>query len=259
MALQTSGAISLANIQTESGGANPKSINEYYGVGTVPASGTISLSHFYGQTAQAPAGSQTFTASGTFTVPIGKTSVTVCMCAGGGSGAYATYGSGGGYAGGRINQAVAVTSGQQIAVTVGAGGTYVAPDGLGTTALGHAGSNSSFGGIVAIGGVGGTTTPTNGNKSNPKLYPGLGAGNITTCGGSFHDGTAISYSTGTNTAYQNGGQAGQFGNGGNGAYSVNGGTGGIGAGGGAAGSKYTTNVSYHTGAGGRGQVVVSWS
>ena len=31
------------------------------------------------------------------------------------------------------------------------------------------------------------------------------------------------------------------------------------AGGGAAGSKYTTNVSYHTGAGGRGQVVVSWS
>jgi hypothetical protein len=51
MALQTSGAISLTNIQTEFGGSNPISISEYYGVGTVPASGTISLSHFYGQTA----------------------------------------------------------------------------------------------------------------------------------------------------------------------------------------------------------------
>lgn len=50
MALQTSGAISLADVQTEFGGVNPISISEYYGkVAGIPASGTISLSHFYGK------------------------------------------------------------------------------------------------------------------------------------------------------------------------------------------------------------------
>ena len=51
MALQSSGAISLLDVQTEFGGTNPISISEYYGSGTVPASGTIALSDFYGQTA----------------------------------------------------------------------------------------------------------------------------------------------------------------------------------------------------------------
>lgn len=55
MALQSSGAISLANVQTEFGGSNPIAITEYYGVDTgVPASGTISLSNFYG-TSSVPA------------------------------------------------------------------------------------------------------------------------------------------------------------------------------------------------------------
>ncbi len=50
MALQTSGAISLANVQTEFGGVNPISISEYYGKAAgIPASGTISLSSFYGK------------------------------------------------------------------------------------------------------------------------------------------------------------------------------------------------------------------
>lgn len=58
MALQTSGAISLANVQSEFGGSNPISINEYYRGGanvpnssansSIPTSGTISLSNFYG-------------------------------------------------------------------------------------------------------------------------------------------------------------------------------------------------------------------
>ena len=52
MTLQSSGAISLANIQTEFGGSNPIGINEYYGVAAgVPASGTISLNDFYGKSA----------------------------------------------------------------------------------------------------------------------------------------------------------------------------------------------------------------
>ncbi len=56
MALQSSGAISLANIQTEFGGSNPISLSEYYRGGglvpstvtAVPASGTIDIADFYG-------------------------------------------------------------------------------------------------------------------------------------------------------------------------------------------------------------------
>lgn len=49
MPLQSSGTISLANVQTEFGGSAPTSITEYYGAAAgVPASGTISLSDFYG-------------------------------------------------------------------------------------------------------------------------------------------------------------------------------------------------------------------
>ena len=56
MALQTSGTISLSNIQTEFGGTNPVSMSEYYRGGSyvtdnnteVPTSGSIDLSDFYG-------------------------------------------------------------------------------------------------------------------------------------------------------------------------------------------------------------------
>ena len=60
MAIPASGALSLADIQTEFGGANPIGLNEYYAGGTyvpsgtsgtygaVPSSGTISIQNFYG-------------------------------------------------------------------------------------------------------------------------------------------------------------------------------------------------------------------
>lgn len=52
MTLQSSGPISLANVQTEFGGSNPIGINEYYGrAAGIPASGTISLNDFYGKSA----------------------------------------------------------------------------------------------------------------------------------------------------------------------------------------------------------------
>lgn len=55
MTLQSSGAISLANVQAEFGGSNPISISEYYGAASgVPSSGTISLSNFYGKSAYNP-------------------------------------------------------------------------------------------------------------------------------------------------------------------------------------------------------------
>jgi hypothetical protein len=50
MTLQSSGPISLANVQTEFGGSNPIGINEYYGrAAGIPGSGTISLYDFYGK------------------------------------------------------------------------------------------------------------------------------------------------------------------------------------------------------------------
>lgn len=49
MVLQSSGAISLADIAAEFGGTTPHSLSEYYGSGSVPTSGTISFSQFYGQ------------------------------------------------------------------------------------------------------------------------------------------------------------------------------------------------------------------
>lgn len=60
MTLQSSGAISLSQVQTEFGGSNPVSMSEYYAGGTyvpsgtsgvngsVPTSGTIAMSKFYG-------------------------------------------------------------------------------------------------------------------------------------------------------------------------------------------------------------------
>jgi len=58
MPLQSSGAISFVNIQTEFGGVNPIGINEYYlngayttgsGAAGIPTSGQISISQFYGK------------------------------------------------------------------------------------------------------------------------------------------------------------------------------------------------------------------
>jgi hypothetical protein len=60
MALQTSGIITLSDIQNEFGGVNPIGLSEYYRGGAyttgnntnVPTSGAISLSNFYGATNQ---------------------------------------------------------------------------------------------------------------------------------------------------------------------------------------------------------------
>ena len=80
MALQGSGQISLANLQTEFGGSNPISLSEYYRNGAyvtsnnsgVPTSGAISLSQFYGTTAQF-----SFTISSTSFVSGNSTSIEI--------------------------------------------------------------------------------------------------------------------------------------------------------------------------------------
>lgn len=60
MALQSSGAIKLSELQTEFGGSNPISMSEYYRGGSyvtdnntgVPTSGVLTISQFYNTTAQ---------------------------------------------------------------------------------------------------------------------------------------------------------------------------------------------------------------
>jgi hypothetical protein len=74
MALQSSGAISLSQIQSEFGGSNPISLSEYYSGGSqvgswvtgVPSSGAISLGDFYGtsQYIDPTAGTTYFSISG---------------------------------------------------------------------------------------------------------------------------------------------------------------------------------------------------
>lgn len=55
MPLQSSGAISLSQIQAEFGGSNPISLSEYYGAASgIPSSGTISMNQFYGKSAVQP-------------------------------------------------------------------------------------------------------------------------------------------------------------------------------------------------------------
>ena len=136
MTLQSSGAISLANIASEFGGSTPHSLSEYYGVARgVPSSGTISMSQFYGTSAPAyvyaTGGSVSqsgnyrthyFYGSGYFNVTNagnsgGSNSVTALIVAGGGGGA----GIGGGGAGGYRYLSFGIGTGNHY-VGVGGGG-----------------------------------------------------------------------------------------------------------------------------------------
>jgi len=180
MALQSSGQISLQDVQDEFGGSHPISLSEYYGSDTVPASGAISLNDFYGTSAWNPfiatggtittSGdykTHTFTSSGTFNVSQvgtdGTVSVTVVGGGGGGAGSSryrSNYGGSGGSGGRRINQTVSVSG--NVAVTVGAAGMqYESVCGLsniecGRNHNGNSGGTSSFGSVSATGGGGGT-------------------------------------------------------------------------------------------------------
>lgn len=95
MALQASGAISLNDIAGEFGGSVPHSINEYYRGGglvpdssansSIPTSGTISFSQFYGGTNISTIGTIVVGSQGSQSHSIGKTTTTasgVCTASG---------------------------------------------------------------------------------------------------------------------------------------------------------------------------------
>lgn len=241
MALQTSGAISLYNVRYEFTGnstAAATAMRTHAVAAGLPTSGALSLAHYYGTQLQAPPGSLSFTSSGTFTVPAGYNTVSVCIIGGGGSGASDSNNStvGGGYSGQIRLYTYTLSTTEKangVAVVCGNGGLRVQ-----TRSSGNTGQQSSFGWLVASGGAGGSIYDN---------YSGVGALQPTNCAGQFRDGN--SYSRDGNTMY--GGQAGFAAGGDADIYSGNAGSAGSGGGAGYGDTAYS-------GAGGKGKVIVSW-
>ena len=227
---------------------------------------------------------QTFTSSGTFSVPSGVSSVDVLVVAGGGGGGYE---GGGGGAGGLIfRPGFTVTPGGTVSVTVGDGGAG-SPGPGGQSGLGSNGQNSVFGTLTAIGGgYGGTknhpnsTTGRHGNSGGSgggtgrdMTSPSGGAEQPTQSGdsGNYGFGNPGGRSTGSSThSGGGGGGAGAVGQDSvapdSGSYPGSGSKGGIGkaytiadgttsvyyAGGGAGGSFFSTAIPGGQGGGGDG-------
>lgn len=195
-------------------------------------------------------GFEAFLSSGTFTVPAGVFSVLVTCVGGGGGGsgcqsfsstpANTNASGGGGGAGGTAIGIYAVTPGQGITVTVGAGATQ-----------GSTGGTSSFGSFCsATGGQGSVFTAT-------AVSPG-GAGGTGSGGDSNIDGG--DGSDGQNASFVLAGNGGASIFGGGGRAGAHGGEPGsaVGSGGGGAYDALATGVNYTGGTGANGVVLVRW-
>jgi len=143
-------------------------------------------------------GMQSFTASGTFTIPTGKTVVKVTVVAGGGgcggagNGGGAGAGGGGGYS---IHYLSSLTPGNTLTVTVGNGGTAGTSSGAG----GSGGTSSVASGTQTI-----TTVSATGGSGSPLGSGILGSGGSGGSGsGGTINGTASSGSAGAYTVYSN--------------------------------------------------------
>lgn len=188
--------------------------------------------------------SQTFTSSGTFTVPAGVDMVFVEMYGGGGSGCRVTSaGSGyaifGGESGERVHAHIPVTPGANISVSIGSGGAAI-PSG-GSDVIGNDGTATTFGSYKSRGGLGGGYFVDGVAFNSDVFFKGMGRGQ-----------DSFRATGGNNSGFVYGGDAG-YGNGGNGAVGGNGGNGGLGAGGGSALASLVTS-----GAGGDGICIVFW-
>lgn len=165
-------------------------------------------------------GSQLFTASGSFTVPKGITSVMVSGCGGGGGstgggndGVNSYYGASGGGGAACIKTAITVVPGQSYVITVGAGGS------AGTkTTSGGAGGTTSFGALLSLAGGGGGSY--NSSVSGAGGSAG-GAGGSAGLGGNTLFGYGGSCIFGSHTVYKGSGAGvagSNYGSGGAGGY-----------------------------------------
>ena len=202
--------------------------------------------------------SQSFTSSGTFSVPAGITAIDVLVVGGGGGGGNAPNGDGtggggggGGAAGGLIFMPnYPVTASGTVTVTVGSGSPANAPETA--RATGNDGQDSSFGSpsdpglgqggvLTAKGGGGGGAASSSTNGANGGSGGGGGGGQPTSAG--FAGGTATQPTQPGNSGAYGFGNAGQLGN-----TNTNGG----GAGGGGAGAAGSAGM-FVGGAGGAGK------
>ena len=271
MTMPTSGSISLLECGIILGGSTPHSLDEYYGYGMGPVSGTISLEDLYG--AAPPAGHYEYTNNGTFTftVPSGVYNICILCVGGGGGGGRSSGGNIGpqGGAGGGLSYEnnVSVTPGENLSVVVGAhglGGTINATSGTngqdswvkrGSTYLTHAEGgqggkrqNSGF----AEGGPGGSTLGYdgggrggNGGEGDHNQAGGAGGG----AGGYSGNGGRGGYS---NANRNQSGGAGGGGGGGESDSKGSGGGGGVGLRGEGSSGSATGNLAASNGAGGFG-------
>lgn len=144
-----------------------------------------------------PTGEEEFGSSGTFIVPPNVFSVSVVAIGGGGGGALKTGAlpndnvGGGGGGGLAYKNNIAVTPGQNISVTVGAGGASVVNSGVNIPLNGNDGGTSSFGAFFsATGGLGGQWN----NGSTQAGGTGIGGdGNFTGGAGAAGGGGAAGY------------------------------------------------------------------
>ena len=254
MSLQTSGAISLANIQSEFGGSNPISMSEYYRGGSyttgnntnVPTSGAISIGNFYGGIAFAVSGGTYYesggyayvkmTSSGYLTVAGSNTIQYIVV--GGGAGGSNARGTGG--EGGRVTTGTTTIGSGSHYVTIGGGGAGEYGSSCHGSDL-HPGGTSSLGSIAsATGGVY--------SRCDIGCSYGVGANGTQWVDGNYYGG----WGGGGCDGY---GFAGGLGGGGQGT-GTNGGAGTNGLGGGGGGTGYGK---YTSGAGGSGVVIIRWA
>lgn len=150
---------------------------------------------------------QTFSSSGTFTVPAGVTSITVQAWGGGGRGGSRTFGSpdntgfGGGGGGGYSRSVIGVTSGATYTVTVGAGSTSNATPGgdswfdNNTVLLARGGStvanNTTTGANGGAAGIGDVTRTGGKGANGGSANPGGGGGSSAGTDNNGSDGSGI--------------------------------------------------------------------
>ena len=229
----------------------------------------LSMQNSFGQA------TQTFSTSGSFTVPAGVTAITVEVWGGGGAGGGATGNpsAGGGGAGGSYvkNIGYTVIPGNTYTVTVGTGGT-------GSTTAGASGGDSWFNSnsaILAKGGPGGVlaslnsqssvgasalTSGNQGSTSPFSYYGGAGGtGGANGASGGGGGGSAGSGSNGNNAVGLTGGPAVLGGGAGANGSSTSGNGTSAANGGGGAGGRANSNTDRRGGSGGNGKVIVSWT
>jgi hypothetical protein len=189
MAIPPTGPVTLATLQTEYGGTDPISLNEYYrggayvpvgaGTATIPSSGAISLDNFRGTSKTATVGYAIIGGGGAGGFGVGD----------GGEEYRGTYGSAGG------TSSISGPNFQTITAAGGGGGQNCGGE---RGQLGYAGASTVFG----SGGAGGSLN-ANGGAAPSSSY-GAGGGGGGGDDGSTYDAGGCSGSGGGAGTYRNG-------------------------------------------------------